>query len=104
MHQVIPVRQEVFTTYTHKQAKVTNGNLDRNQAIWEGVLEPPKEDIVYAYLIGSNQPEGYIIFTQRQEDDSCQLYQGLGIANSSSGQTFWTFIADHRSIVKKVVA
>ncbi len=103
MHQVIPVRQEVFHDLYHKQAKVTNGNLDRNQAIWEGVLEPSKEDIVYAYLIGSDQPEGYIIFTQRQENDSCLIYiRDWVVLTAAAVRSFWTFIADHRSIVKKV--
>lgn len=104
MQPVIPVRQEVFHNLYHQQAKSTNGNLDRSQGIWEGILESPKEDIVYAYLIGSEtQPQGYIIFTQRQEDDSCLIYiRDWVMLTAAAVRRFWTFIADHRSIIKKV--
>ncbi|HEY9710677.1 MAG TPA: GNAT family N-acetyltransferase, partial [Oculatellaceae cyanobacterium] len=65
MQPVIPVGHEVFHDLYHQKARVTNGHLARNQTMWEEMLEPPKEQIVYAYLIGSQtQPEGYVIFFQ----------------------------------------
>lgn len=104
MHPVMPVRQEVFHDLYHEQAKATNGNLDRNQCIWEGVVKQSTEDLVYAYLIGSaTQPEGYIIFTQKQENDSCLIYiRDWVVLTAAAARRFWTFVADHRSIVKKV--
>jgi predicted acetyltransferase len=103
MHPVIPVHQEVFHDLYHQQAKVANGNLDRNQSLWEGIVAPSKEDMVYAYIIGSDQPEGYIIFTQKQKDDSCLMYiRDWVVLTAAAVRRFWTFVADHRSIVKKV--
>jgi len=52
---VIPVPPRSLHDLYHK-AKVTNGNLDRNQGIWEEYLNHQR-DIVYAYLIGSDQPK-----------------------------------------------
>lgn len=101
---VIPVRHEVFHDLYHQQAKVTNGYLDRNQAIWEQAIKPPKEEVVYAYLIGSEaQPEGYIIFIQRQEDNgNLIVIRDWVVLTAAARRRFWTFLADHRSQVKKV--
>jgi len=106
MQPVIPVRQGVFHDLYCQKAKATNGHLDRHQSIWEGVVEPRKEDedIVYAYLIGTEaQPEGYIIFTQRWEENTCLIYvRDWVVLTVAATRRFWTFVADHRSIVKKV--
>ncbi len=102
MQPVIPVRHKVFHELYHQQAKVTNGHLDRNQAIWERIESSPDE-MVYAYLIGSDHPEGYIVFTQRQEDNSCViLIRDWVVLTAAAGRRFWSFLAAHRSIVKKV--
>ena len=104
MQPVIPVCRKVFHDLYHQQAKVTNGHLDRNPAIWERIESLPKEEIVYAYLIGSEtQPEGYIIFSQGQEDDSCLIFiRDWVVLTPAALRRFWTFLAAHRSIVKKV--
>ena len=101
---VIPACHEVFLDLYHQQAKVTNGYLDRNQAIWEEVFRPPKEETVYAYLIGSEaQPEGYMIFIQRQENNSnLMLIKDWVVLTAAAGQRFWAFLADHRSQIAKV--
>ncbi len=78
MQPVIPVRHQVFHTLYQQQAKVTNGHLARNQAIWERIESSSQDERVYAYLIGyETQSEGYIIFIQRQEDNSCEILPGL---------------------------
>lgn len=104
MHPVIPIHQEVFYDLYHQQAKVANGNLDRDRAIWEGIVAPSEADMLYAYLIGSEvRPEGYIIFTQKQQDDSCLMYiWDWVVLTAAAVRRFWTFVADHRSIIKKV--
>jgi predicted acetyltransferase len=67
------------------------------------VIETPNDELVYAYLIGSEaQPEGYIIFTQRQEDNSSlMVIRDWVVLTAAAGRRFWTFLADHRSQIKK---
>ncbi|MBV9388670.1 MAG: GNAT family N-acetyltransferase [Chroococcidiopsidaceae cyanobacterium CP_BM_ER_R8_30] len=106
MQPVIPICQETFYNLYHQKAKVTNGHLDRNHSIWKLVVEPRKEseDIFYAYLIGTeSQPEGYIIFTQKREENSNLIYiRDWAVLTAAAARRFWTFLADHRSMVKKI--
>lgn len=99
MQPIIPLSGEFYELY-HQQAKVTNGYLARNQAIWQEVIKPP----VYAYLIGKEtQPQGYIIFSQRQEDKSnlIEIHDWV-LLTTAAVRRFWTFICDHRSQIEKV--
>ena len=100
MQPVIPLQHEVFRKLYHQQAKVTNGYLARNQAIWEEVVEKS----AYAYLIGKEtQPEGYIIFSQQQVDNSTLIdIRDFALLTTAAVGRFWTFIADHRSQIEKV--
>lgn len=103
MQPVTSGNHQIFELY-HQQAKVTNGNLDRNQAIWQRIESQPNDEAVYAYSIGSEtQLEGYIVFTQKQEDNSCVIsIRDWVMLTAAAIQRFWTFLAAHRSIVKKV--
>lgn len=100
MQPVIPLQDEVFRKIYQQQAKATNGYLARNQAIWEEVVEQS----AYAYLIGKEtQPEGYIIFSQRQVDNSTLIdIRDCALLTTAAVRRFWTFIADHRSQIEKV--
>lgn len=100
MQPVIPVRHEVFEQVYHQQAKITNGFLARTHVIWDEIVVPP----VYAYLIGEEtQIEGYIIFRQRQVDNSNIIdIRDCALLTTAAIKRFWTFIADHRSQVEKV--
>lgn len=104
MQSVIPVRHEVFHNLYHQKARVTNGHLERNQTLWEEMLEPPNEQIVYAYLLGSEtQPEGYVIFFQHRDSDGCMMViRDWVVLTAAAGRRLWTFLADHRSIINKV--
>lgn len=96
---------EVFHHLYQQQAKVTNGYLARNQFIWEEVFKTPSNaDRTYTYLIGKEtQPEGYIIFSQLQEDNSSSIYiHDWVLLTPAAVRRFWTFIADHRSQIEKV--
>jgi predicted acetyltransferase len=95
---------EVFKDLYHQQAKVNNGNLDRNQSIWNGAIKTQSEEPVYAYLIGKEtQPEGYIILTQYQEDNNnLILIKDWVVLTPAAGKSLWTFLAGHRSQIKKV--
>lgn len=105
MQPVMPVNQEAFYDLYAQKAKVTNGHLERNQSIWKRIVEPREtEDIFYAYLIGAEtQPEGYIIFTQKREENSNLIYiRDWAVLTAAAARRFWTFLGDHRSMVKKV--
>lgn len=101
---VVSISHEAFQDLYHQQAKVNNGNLDRNQAIWDEAIKPQNEETFYAYLIGKEtQPEGYIIFTQYQEDNNnLILIKDWVVLTAAAGKSLWTFLAGHRSQITKV--
>ncbi|MBR8840103.1 MAG: GNAT family N-acetyltransferase [Stigonema ocellatum SAG 48.90 = DSM 106950] len=102
---VVPINHELFHDLHQQQAKLNNGNLDRNQAIWEQVILPNDQEKLYAYLIGSpDQPQGYIIFSQNRENDGSSFI-GLRdwvVLTTAAAKTFWSFLANHRSQIDKV--
>lgn len=93
------VLQELY----RQRAKATNGNLDRNRAIWARVLQS-SEDVVYAYLVGSeDKPEGYIIFTHQSDATRYSLrVRDLVILTPAAGRSVWTFFAKHRSLANDI--
>ncbi len=83
-----------------QQSRLNNGNLERNRAIWESVLEPPKEGTLYAYLIGSpDRPEGYITFTQEKKQIEIADW---ALLSAAAAKRVWTFQGDHRSQIEEV--
>ena len=91
----------VFQTLYSQQAKGNNGNLVRNQAIWENVADVP-EGQLYSYLIGSrDRPQGYLLFTQRQAD-SLLYIQDWATLTADAARRLWTFLGDHRSQIERV--
>ncbi|MBH8555927.1 GNAT family N-acetyltransferase [Nostocaceae cyanobacterium CENA357] len=101
---VIPLNHEVFHDLYQQQAKITHGYLDRNQAIWKGLIRPNGQETVYGYFIGSpEQPQGYIIFSQHSTEDNTILrVKDWVILTNAAAQTFWSFLANHRSQIKQV--
>ncbi len=103
IHQVDPACQEVFQDLYCQRAKRTNGNLDRNSAIWKRVLQPP-EDSVYAYLLGQHKPEGYIVFSQQSDPRGYNLkVKDLVILTPAAGRSMWNFFANHRSLANDIL-
>ncbi|MGQ4647058.1 GNAT family N-acetyltransferase [Lyngbya aestuarii] len=104
LHQVNPVSYEVFEQIYKQQAQANNGNLDRNQAIWQQLLASQPGKILYAYVIGSpNQPEGYGIFTQHCQANNLTInLKDWAVLTTAAAKRFWTFLADHRSQVNQV--
>lgn len=100
---VAPACQEVFQELYCQQAKGTNGNLDRNKAIWKRILQPP-EDVVYAYLVGpEDKPEGYIIFSHQPDARGYSLrVRDLVTLTPAAGRSVWTFFANHRSLANEI--
>jgi predicted acetyltransferase len=98
VHDAHP-NHEVFAKY-HQQAQANNGYLERSKAIWEGIFDSS----CYAYLIGERaDPEGYLIFNQYAEDNHIFIQiRDWVLLTPAAVRRFWTFLADHRSIVEKV--
>jgi predicted acetyltransferase len=103
---VVPVGFDikVLNELYQQKARLINGHLDRHQAIWERLNEPDEKETVYTYLIGSlKQPEGYIIFSQHwTEDGSILRIKDWVLLTTAALQSFWNFIAGHRSQIEKV--
>lgn len=104
VRSVTPLNHEIFHTLYQQQAKYTNGNLDRNSAIWQERTQPEQKEPIFGYLLGSTeQPEGYLIFSQhRIENTSILRIKDWVALTPAAGQSFWTFLADHRSQIRKV--
>jgi predicted acetyltransferase len=95
---------EAFYDLYKQQAKVTNGYLDRNQFIWQRLIQSSEKLIISAYLIGgAKQPQGYIILSQDVKEGSSFLrVRDWVVINSNAAKSFWSFIANHRSQIEKV--
>lgn len=95
---------EIFYDLYHQQAKLIHGYLDRNQIIWQGVIQADGQETVYGYLIGAKEaPQGYIIISQHSTKDGPILYvRDWVILTAAAAQTFWSFVANHRSQIKEV--
>ncbi len=101
---VVPINLELFHDLYHKQATLNNGYLNRNQFMWEGVNKPLEKEPLYAYLMGeTDQPQGYIIFSQHADkDDTILRIRDWVVLTTAAAQTFWSFLANHRSIIDKI--
>lgn len=104
LQPVADINLEILRSLYQQQAEFNNGHLDRNQAIWQGVIQPDEKETVYTYLIGStNQPQGYIIFTQHNtEAGSILRLKDWVVLTTAAARSLWAFAADHRSQIEKV--
>jgi predicted acetyltransferase len=87
-----------------KQARLNNGNLDRNQFIWQSMTPTDEQETIYAYLIGTaDKPQGYIIFKQEREQHSTNLKViDWAVLTTAAAQSLWSFLAHHRSLIDSV--
>ncbi len=94
---------QVFQDIYNKSAKENEGNLDRNKAIWENVFDH-NEDEVFGYLVGGENPEGYIIFSQKAvNSQNLMEIWDWAATTSAARHRLLTFISDHRSQIQKVI-
>ncbi|HEY9632111.1 MAG TPA: GNAT family N-acetyltransferase [Coleofasciculaceae cyanobacterium] len=103
--QPVSPNPERFQNLYRQWAIKNNGNLDRNQVMWQLLVQPQGEEVVYAYLIGSEaQPEGYVIFSQKRTVVDYDLWIRDWVALTPiAARRLWLFIADHRSQAQKVL-
>ncbi|MGF1479413.1 MAG: enhanced intracellular survival protein Eis [Cyanophyceae cyanobacterium] len=95
---------EVFQKIYTQQAKKNNGNLNRNQAIWENVGDVSEDSILYSYVVGEpSQPNGYILFTQVRSPDGFFLQiRDWATLSAAAVRRIWSFLAAHRSQIERV--
>ena len=100
----MPINHQVFHELYQQQAKLTHGYLDRHPAIWERLIQPDEKETFYAYFIGTKEkPEGYILFSQHSKEDGTILrIKDWVILTVAAAQTFWSFLASHRSQIDQV--
>ncbi|MCC5636147.1 GNAT family N-acetyltransferase [Nostoc sp. CHAB 5844] len=96
---------EIFHHLYQQQARLTHGYLDRNPGIWERLIQPEDKEAIYGYLIGSqDQPQGYIILSQHLQTDGAVIkIRDWTVLSNAAVQTFWSFLANHRSTIKKIL-
>ncbi|NMG19484.1 GNAT family N-acetyltransferase [Brasilonema bromeliae] len=103
---VIAVRadHEIFYELYQQHARLNNGFLDRHQGIWQGIFKPHEKEAIYTYLIGrAEQPQGYIIFSQHQDQDGSFIrVRDWAVLTTAAAQSFWSFLGLHRSQIKNV--
>ena len=93
-----------FRHLAAKRARLTNGNLERNEGMWERIVTVP-EKTMFTYLIGDeNAPEGFVIFYQdARRPDPIKLYVRDMVALSPpAARSLWTFFYDHRAAAQSV--
>lgn len=96
---------EIFYELYQQQAKLNNGLVERHQSLWERIFKPDEKETIYAYLIGcAEQPQGYIIFSQHQDQDGSFIrVRDCVVLTTAAAQTFWNFLAKHSSQIKNVL-
>ena len=104
LQSVDPQNYLIFQDLYQQQAKFTHGYLNRHPAIWQGLTQPDARETVYGYLMGDkDQPQGYIIFTQeRTQNGTILKVRDWTMLTKAAIQTFWSFIANHRSQIDQV--
>ncbi|MEL7243722.1 MAG: GNAT family N-acetyltransferase [Cyanobacteria bacterium J06573_2] len=102
--QSVPLDSEIFYELYTKQGKNINGYLNRNQIIWNRIIQPSDKEVFYGYIIGSlEKPEGYIIISQysRDSDNILSVVDWVTLTNAAT-KTFWSFLSNHRSQIDKI--
>ena len=106
--QPLPIKavstdSQIFYELYKKQAKNINGYLNRARPIWSRIMNPSR-DTFYAYLIGSTeQPQGYIIFSQHSAEDGAILrVRDWVVLTNAATKTFWSFLNNHRAQIDKI--
>lgn len=100
---LITTEKDILRSLNQKQARLHNGNLDRNEFIWADIGRS-KDAQQYAYLIGSaDNPQGYLIFTQHRGDDNAHIHiRDWVLLTPAAIQSFWAFLGGHRSQIDTV--
>ncbi len=104
LQPIAPLNHQVFHELYQQQARLTHGYLDRHSAIWERLIQPDEKEIFYAYFIGTkDKPQGYILFSQHSKENGAILrIKDWVILTSAAAQSFWSFLASHRSQIDQV--
>ncbi|MEH2448146.1 MAG: GNAT family N-acetyltransferase [Nostoc sp.] len=104
LERIVTINHQVFHKLYQQQARQTHGYLDRHPAIWERLIQPDEKETFYAYFIGTKEkPQGYILFSQHPAEDGTILrIKDWVILTVAAAQSFWSFIANHRSQIERV--
>ncbi|BDA66970.1 GCN5-related N-acetyltransferase [Rivularia sp. IAM M-261] len=100
---LITEEKHILRELYEKQARLHNGNLNRNEFIWADIGRS-KDAQQYAYLIGNlDDPQGYIIFTQHRGEPNDYIHiRDWVLLTPLSIQSFWAFLGGHRSQIDTI--
>lgn len=107
IHSVDQLSATKFARLAEARARVTNGNLQRSDGVWQRLLTSrDAAHPVHGYLIGEvDQPEGYLLFEQIMRPEHERRYLQVRDMVATSGRAMesaWAFLYGHRSIFPNV--
>lgn len=93
---------ELFFEIYQQYASKNNGYLARNLVIWRTILDA-SDGKIYAYWVGeADNRQGYLIYQQIViGGEICLKIKDWVALTSAAMERLWTFLSDHRSLVKK---
>lgn len=95
-----PLAIDQFSSMYEQQARSINGNLNRNEVIWQNLLDA-KDKALYAYRIGAD--EGYVIFETWDDGENVNIaIRDWALLTPSAIDQFWTFLSQHRSQIETI--
>lgn len=94
----IPLEVDLLIKMQQQQAIAHSGHLDRHPAMWKLLLTVDDAPL-YAYEFGDG--EGYVVF-QQDSNQSLLKIVDWAVLSAAAGQTFWSFLSDHRSQIDKI--
>ena len=106
LREIEPGNHDLVRALYAERARRTAGHLDRNEWLWNGILNNPQRKL-YGYLVeGDGDAEGYIVYRQQHQPGALGgeiLVRDLVALTSGAARRLLTFLADHRSTIESVL-
>ena len=101
MHQVTAESRAPFERLAESRARVTNGNLQRSDGMWERLFFF-RDKHCYAYLIGEEaKPQGSLVYYHGALDDHGYFdlhVRDMVAMTPQAADSLWSFLRGHRSM------
>ncbi|MEO1521391.1 MAG: GNAT family N-acetyltransferase [Cyanobacteria bacterium J06633_2] len=103
---ITPISPEpdVLNPIYEQYASQYNGLSDRHSSIWQQKLYTKADELIYGYGVGSVEtPQGYVVFTQKRDQEGGILSIRDWTATTVEAATsLWNFLYGHRSQIDRV--
>lgn len=98
---IVPIAhadRELLRNLHNHHAQYVDGRLDRAPFIWERILAPPELTIRTYAVLHENQPRGYVVFVQTDQQHQPLVIRDFCALDAPAGLRLLTFLADHRTM------